>query len=149
MLDVTEEKSPLRKLHDALDKRFTNIDHQITEVQRQIAGEQGAEEEVRNRISAAVQGAATAKELIDRANQTTQSEYRFKKGESWGRALAAYFLQKPAWPDGSPRPVREAIVYAYRVQDNQYAWTRNKYTVDPVSGKMVPRTNTGGNALHQ
>jgi hypothetical protein len=122
---------------------------ELAEVLWRIAAEQGVEEAVRDRICAAVQGATSGKEVINLANQAVQPGYRFNKGESWGRALAVYFLEKPAWPDGGPRPVREAIVYAYRVQDNQYAWTRNKYRVDPVSGKMVPRTNTGGNALHQ
>jgi hypothetical protein len=37
----------------------------------------------------------------------------------------------------SPRPIQAAIKYAYSIQDNQYAWTRNKYKVDPVSGKMI------------
>lgn len=45
MLDVSEEKSPLRKLHEALDRRFTIIDQQIIAVQKQIAGEKGAKEE--------------------------------------------------------------------------------------------------------
>lgn len=45
MLDVSEEKSPLRKLHEALEKRFNTIDLQMIAVQNQIAGKQGAKEE--------------------------------------------------------------------------------------------------------
>lgn len=122
------------------DFEFANFTlDELAEVLWQSAAEQGAEEAVRDQIYAAVQGAKSADELISRAN-AAQSKYRFKKGLSWGRALAVYASSRPTWPDGRRRPVGEAIEYALRIQNNQYAWTRNKYRVDPASGEMVPRT---------
>jgi hypothetical protein len=112
---------------------------ELTEVLCRIAEEQGVEDGARDRLRSVVQGATTSTELMRRASQAVP-ECRFNKGVAWGRALAIYFLEKGAMPDGSPRPIRKAIEYAYGIQQNQYAWTRNKYKVDAESGRMVPRS---------
>lgn len=114
---------------------------ELADILSRIAEEQGAGEEVRDALRSALQGATTSTDLIQRAHQAAH-EYRFNKGGIWGRALGVYFLENTAWPDGSPRPVQEAITCAYGIQHNQYAWTRSKYKVDPDSGRMVSRAAT-------
>lgn len=45
LLDYTEQQSPLKKLHETLEKKFKEIEDRVIEVQKQITGEQRAEEE--------------------------------------------------------------------------------------------------------
>jgi hypothetical protein len=128
------------------DFEFENFEREeLAEVLWRIAAKQGAGEEIRPRLLEAAREASNAGDLLKRANRAVP-EYRFAKGEVWGRELADHFLEHMSKPDGSDRTIREALDYAYAIQRNQYGWTRREYRVDPETGAMVRRRPNSGSS---
>ncbi|MDX1613238.1 MAG: hypothetical protein R3300_02945 [Candidatus Promineifilaceae bacterium] len=66
MLDYTEESSPLRKLQQAFDNRFEELNKQLVELQKQLAKEEGREEEYALGTRKGVDFESIVKDILDR-----------------------------------------------------------------------------------
>jgi hypothetical protein len=125
------------------DFEFGNFDQrELPEVAWAMMAEPGAPQSMRQTLVDAVAetrniGGFTS--AIRRALPPGLNDLR--KGEEWGRRLAALAVEVPQRRDGSLRPlvdaVRLALMFA-RFQMHQ--WTLDEYRLDPVTFEPVRRT---------
>ena len=93
----------------------------------------------RLQLHAAIRGARSAKELLREAARAVPAVAQVDKGPDWGRRLMRYALDHPNKPDGTLRPVIEAVRIALFGDWADYRLTRARYRVDPNTGRLIER----------
>lgn len=127
------------------DFEFENFSlSELEEILWKMAVENGAEIRDRNRLHDAIKTASSGKELIYSAKKALIELNQISKGTAWGEQLIKYASENPDMinDDGSvkgTRPIIEAISATGRSLNADYHLTREKYRIDPISGKLIRR----------
>lgn len=92
----------------------------------------------------AIQSAKSGEELLRFARKSLLELSHVSKGAEWGKRLMKYALEHPDAPLSDPtmrqfRPVLDALQWAIHATVANYKLSREKYRVDPNTGRPVPR----------
>ena len=125
------------------DFEFANFDlSELEEVLWKIALEDienQPNEEDRQRLHQAIEGAQNAEQLKNKAKKTLTQLAHLSKGEIWGEKLIEFAWQNPL-RQGTQRQVIEAIQVALTTKKASYEFTRRENKVDENTGQLVKRS---------
>lgn len=124
------------------DFEFANFTlDELVEVLWNIAKENGAAGDDKQKLIQHTSNAKTGKKLFDLAKQVMPELQRVDKGKSWGEKLMEFARKNQTMRliDGSTRtrPIIEAIYSALRTINCHYYLSRKKCKVDIVTGRIV------------
>jgi hypothetical protein len=130
------------------DFEFANFElAELEEILWEIAVEQGAGEDDRERLQQAIESAANASELLRCARQALpQCLGHIAKNALWAEHLMDYALEYPTKRAAmTSRPIRDAVQWALYVTREpnveSYKTIRQNYRVDKHTGELVPRSS--------
>jgi hypothetical protein len=112
---------------------------ELEEILWEIAIEHRAHQNGRLRLRHAIANAKSGKELLFVAVRALPVLNHVTKGEQWGEHLIQYALRHRERPDGTLRPIVDAVEMAFRSAYISYHPTRSRFRVDPETGKLVER----------
>lgn len=128
------------------DFEFGNFSvEELTDVAWQMALEQNAGAEWRERFSWACARASSGKEFARCASAAIPNfRLEIAKGKRWGKLLMAYAAKNPNRIDpksgkSAPRPFLQLAQDAFNAVDASFHVHRRKMRVDPKSGRLVTR----------
>lgn len=112
---------------------------ELAEILGNIAVESGAEQNEVEKIHDAIKGIGSARDLHMRAAKVVPVLNQTSKGPEWGRRLMNFAQLHPRRPDGTERPVLEAIKRVQFGGFTSYHVTRKQKRIDPGSGRLIDR----------
>lgn len=128
------------------DFEFRNFTvEELTDVAWQMALEQNAGAEWRERFFSACARASSGKEFTRRASAAIPNfRLEIAKGKRWGKLLMAYAAKSPNRIDpksgkSAPRPFLQLAQDAYNAVDASFHVHRRTMRVDPELGRLVSR----------
>jgi hypothetical protein len=114
---------------------------ELEEVLWEVAGERGAAANEQTVLHDAIVNTKSAKALFREAERAIPALVGYGKGQEWGRRLMDYALEHNEKPDGTLRPIIEAVQTALRIRLTNYQWQREEFRVDPDSGDLIECSN--------
>lgn len=117
---------------------------ELVEVAWEAATELGTPTEYRSKLDSLLSTIASGKDFLRMVIRTFPSLVHLSKGTEWGQRLLRYADSHPTMPDGSTRPILEAIREALLAEEATFLGSRENYRVDPTSGRPVRRVPVNG-----
>lgn len=123
------------------DFEFANFSlPELEEIIWEIAEENGAVSEDRQRLHEALQEVTNGDQLIRKAKAAlTVSLRTLRKNQAWGERLMLHAWENPEDHEGKTRPVMEAVWAAWRGLQANFDYERANYRVDPDTGDTIER----------
>lgn len=132
------------------DFEFGNFDLiDLESVLWQIALENGAEPQEREKLNQVISKCTTGSELLREAKRAIGALSHIDKGKLWGERLMKYAWEARATIEdieyARKEKITEAVNLAIRAISYDYLYHRNRYRTDPNSGRFISR-DTAANA---
>ncbi len=121
------------------DFEFANFSlPELEEMIWEIAEENGAIPEDRQRLHEALQEVTNGDQLIRKAKAAlTVSLRSLRKNQDWGERLMLHAWENPEDHERKTRPVMEAVWAAWRGLQTNFDYERANYRVDPDTGDTI------------
>ena len=134
------------------DFEFQNFKiDELTEIAFQLAVKKGLKEHSLNELKKDTSKAKSAKEFFKILHDISPFFSSITKGGNWGKELVKYAIKNPSgkeFGDENDRLINYVIRIIYNGFKVSYEVTRQKYKVDPESGKLIERSAQTGTAKH-
>ncbi len=134
------------------DFEFQNFKiDELTEIAFQLAVKKGLKNHSLNELKKNTDKAKSAKEFFKILHDISPFFLSITKGGNWGKELVKYAIKNPngkEFGDENDRLINYVIRIIYNGFNVSYEVTRQKYKVDPESGKLIERNAQTGIATH-
>ena len=134
------------------DFEFQNFKiDELTEIAFQLAVKKGLKNHSLDELKKNTVKAKSAKEFFKILHDISPFFLSITKGGNWGKELVKYAIKNPngkEFGDENDRLINHVIRIIYNGFNVSYEITRQKYKVDPESGKLIERNARDSTATH-
>ncbi len=134
------------------DFEFQNFKiDELTEIAFQLAVKKGLKNHSLNELKKNTGKAKSAKEFFKILHDISPFFLSITKGGNWGKELVKYAIKNPngkEFGDENDRLINYVVRIIYNGFNVSYEVTRQKYKVDPESGKLIERNAQASTATH-